>query len=64
MEGKKGALKRNKIFVVFILSNDFELHASLVTPLWAFLGQSRVPLYEKYITVIYALGSAHYKSTV
>ena len=23
------------------------------------LSQSRVPLYEKYITVIYALGSAH-----
>ena len=28
------------------------------------LSQSRVPLYEKYITVIYALGSAHDKSAV
>ena len=26
--------------------------------------QSRVPLYEKYITIIYALGSAHDKSAV
>ena len=28
------------------------------------LSQSRVPLYEKYITVIYALGSAHDDSAV
>ena len=28
------------------------------------LRQSRVPLYEKYITVIYALGSAHEENAV
>ena len=28
------------------------------------LSQSRVPLYEKYITVIYALGSAHEENAV
>ena len=28
------------------------------------LSQSRVPLYEKYITVIYALGSAHEEKAV
>ena len=30
---KKGAPKRDRMFVVFILSNVFELHARLVTPL-------------------------------
>ena len=33
IEGKKGAPKRDRMFVVFILSNVFELHARLVTPL-------------------------------
>ncbi len=33
IDGKKGAPKRDRMFVVFILSNVFELHARLVTPL-------------------------------